>query len=139
MHLQALDIDQRCACFPRCLLNFLRHMILFFPLVWIETGRFLIATPHACQFWSFLPAPALDFRAAWSIGTTSRRVEQVGWLTGYRVESNSALVIQPWNGVQQTDSIGVSRFLEKLFDRGGFYHVSGVHHIDVFTGACHYP
>jgi len=99
----------------------------------------LIATTYECQFWSFLPTSALDFGAAWSIGTTDRGVEQIGWLTGNGVEPDAALVIQPWNGVQQTDSIGMGRFLEELLDRGGLYHMSGVHHIDVFTGACHYP
>ena len=53
-------------------------------------------------------------------------------------EFNAALVIQARNGVQQADSVGVSRCLVDLLHRSGFHHMSGVHHIDILAGARYY-
>src|SRR2546421_10232666 len=59
-------------------------ILLSFPLIWIETGRYLLATTYGHQFGSLLPAFTLHLRATGSVGTTHRRVQQIGWLSANR-------------------------------------------------------
>jgi hypothetical protein len=72
-------------------------MFFFLPLVWIETGRYLLATANRHQFRTLLAAFRLYLRASWRVGTTRRRIEQVGGLAADGRKSVAALIVKAWN------------------------------------------
>src|SRR5947208_14139871 len=102
-------------------------ILLSFPLIWIETGRYLLATTYGHQFGSLLPAFTLHLGATRSVGTTRRRVHQIGGLPANRRQFHAALIIEARIRGQQAHRRRLRGSRETLSDGYCFGYMSRVH------------
>src|SRR5581483_4373212 len=111
-------------------------MFSLFLLVWIEACCDLLASSNGGQFRSLLAAAALNLWATCRIGTAYWRIRQIWWLTWDGSKPSTALFIQTWYRLEESNSVRMRGSLEDLFDRGRFDDMPGIHYVYVLACAC---